>query len=157
VTTNTFASASPSCTIKGSGIKGLDGSYYVNWDGTHFVLVSKTGSFAIYGSNAPTPPVGCGTTKNALAATDGETNGEGTFIMFPNPVDKNSQVSINLNNVSADGAIITITDLSGKVLYSDILRSTTNSLNLGGILNSGLYIVKITNGNEQYNAKLIVR
>jgi riboflavin synthase alpha subunit len=76
--------------------------------------------------------------------------------MFPNPVDRNSQVSINLNNVSADGAIITITDLNGKVLYNDILRSTTNSLNLGK-LNSGLYIVKVINGNEQYNAKLVVR
>jgi hypothetical protein len=157
ITTNTFASASPSCTIKGSGITGLDGSYYANWDGTHFILVSKTGNFAIYGSNATTPPAGCGTTKSVLAATDGETNGEGTFIMFPNPVDRNSQVSINLSNVSADGAIITITDLNGKVLYNDILRSTTNRLDFGGKLNSGLYIVKVINGNEQYNGKLIVK
>ena len=153
VTTNTFASASPSCTIKGSGITGLDGSYYVNWDGTHFILVSKTGNFAIYGSNAATAPAGCPLFKDAIA----ESIDHGSLDLFPNPVDRNNAITINLGSVSSDGAKIIIMDLSGKLVYSNVLRSATNSLNLGGKISSGLYIVKIINGNEQYNAKLIVR
>jgi hypothetical protein len=153
LTTNTFASASPSCTIKGSGITGLDGSYYVNWDGTHFILVSKTGNFAIYGSNAATAPAGCPLLKDAIA----ESIDHGSLDLFPNPVDRNNAITINLGSVSSDGAKIIIMDLSGKLVYSNVLRSSTNSLNLGGKISSGLYIVKVINGNEQYNAKLIVR
>ena len=155
--TNTFASSSPSCKISGSGISGLDGDYYVNINGSNFVLVSKSGNYAIYGSNSSTPPTGCGNFKDALVAADIETSVNGTCSMFPNPVDRNSSVTINLSSISIEGAKITITDLSGKVVYDAVLRSTTNSLDFGGKLNSGLYIVKVINGNEQYNAKLIIR
>jgi endoglucanase len=160
--TNTFSAKSPSCTISGSGIPGLDGTYYVNIIGSDFVMVSKSGNFVIYGSNSVKAPAGCSPTKGAIIEEDDMNNvvdnnvGE-SLSMYPNPIDKNNAFNINFGRVSSNGAIISIRDLSGKLIYSDILRNNTNSLNLGDKLSSGFYIVRITNDSKQYNVKLIVR
>ena len=45
--TQTFDKPNPEFTLTGSGITGLDGSYYVTGDATQFVWVKKDGSFAI--------------------------------------------------------------------------------------------------------------
>ena len=155
--TNTFASKSPSCTISGSGITGLDGTYYVNIVGSDFVMVSNSNNFAIYLTNSTKAPAGCSTNKSATVGTDvAAVEGE-SFAMYPNPIDKNEAFNINFGKISSDGAIITITDLSGKLIFNNILRSTNNSLNLGNKLNSGFYIVRVVNGEKQYIEKLIVK
>jgi hypothetical protein len=45
--TQTFAQASPGFTLSGSGIAGLDGSYYIKADATQCVWLKTDGSFAI--------------------------------------------------------------------------------------------------------------
>ncbi|MDO5577531.1 MAG: Ig-like domain-containing protein, partial [Fibrobacter sp.] len=45
--THSFANANPECTINGSGINGLDGSYYVTVKESNLVFVEKTGKFAV--------------------------------------------------------------------------------------------------------------
>jgi len=155
--TNTFSAKSPTCTISGSGITGLDGTYYVNIVGSDFVLVSKSGNFVIYVTNSTKAPVGCSTNKSETVTTDVETGVVESFAIFPNPIDKNNALNINFGRVSSDGARMIISDLSGKVIYENILRSNINSLNLGDKLSSGFYIVRITNDSKQYNEKLLVR
>lgn len=45
--TQSFANASPECTITGSGFAGLDGSYYATINESNLVLVEKTGKHAV--------------------------------------------------------------------------------------------------------------
>jgi hypothetical protein len=52
-TTQTFNQTSPALTFTGVGIANFNGDYWVNKIGGDFVLVSKTGGFAIYLSNTP--------------------------------------------------------------------------------------------------------
>jgi hypothetical protein len=51
LSTHTFNQASPSLTLSGTNIANLDGQYWVNKIGADFVMVSKSGTFAIYLSN----------------------------------------------------------------------------------------------------------
>ena len=155
--TNTFSAKSPSCTISGSGITGLDGTYYVNIVGSDFVLVSKSGNFVIYLTNSTKAPAGCSTNKSETITTDVESGVVESFAIFPNPIERNNAININFGRVSSDGAMLSICDLSGKVVYENILRSNINSLNLGDKLTSGFYIARITNGSKRYNVKLIVK
>jgi uncharacterized protein YjdB len=150
--TKSFNVPSPSCKITGSGIAGLDNDYWVNYDGTIFVLVAKSGKYAIVGSNAAAPPAGCSGIKNA----DFEFTETNSPMVYPNPVDKNESIMINLANVEKDARFY-ITDLSSKIVLSDYLSSTGNSVSLNGKFKSGIYIVRIENGNQQFIHKLIVK
>jgi uncharacterized protein YjdB len=150
--TKSFNVASPSCKITGSGIAGLDNDYWVNYDGTIFVLVAKSGKYAVVGSNSATPPAGCPTMKQAGF----DLTGANTPIIYPNPIDKDASIILNLRTEAID-ASFTITDLSGKIVLSDRLTNNENSISITGKLNSGLYFVRIQNGNEHFIEKLIVK
>ncbi|GAA3522168.1 hypothetical protein GCM10022393_40880 [Aquimarina addita] len=54
--TQNFNGSTPSITLAGTGISGLDGSYYAAVDEGNFVLVSITGGFTIYFSSSATVP-----------------------------------------------------------------------------------------------------
>ena len=146
----TFSVASPACTLTGTGITGLDGDYWVTMDGSNFVMVAKSGAYALYFTSGAAP-TGCPvkSAKDELASQG--------FVFYPNPVDKNSTLSMNLGNVDSNGAQYYIIDINGKIVDSGTLRSGDNKISLNGNVNSGLYIIRISNGNEQYNQKLIVK
>jgi endoglucanase len=151
--TQNFASAQPSITLSGTGFSGLDGSYYATVYNGDFVLVSKAGGFTIYFSNSTTAP-SC--TKSAREVTGVDVLSANVFSIFPNPVNKDASVFVNLKT-QPGGASFFITDLSGKIIITGNLMSSDNSIALNGKLSSGIYFVRITNGNEQFNQKLIVK
>jgi uncharacterized protein YjdB len=150
--TKSFNVPSPSCKIAGSGIAGLDNDYWVNYDGTIFLLVAKSGNYAVVGSNSATPPTGCPGIKRA----EFELTDANIPILYPNPVDKNESIMLNLQ-IAADNTKFNITDLTGKIVLSGNLTSNENSILLEGKLNSGIYFIRILNGNEQFIQKLIVK
>jgi endoglucanase len=150
----TFIVPSPACKLTGTGITGLDGDYWANIDGSNFVLVAKSGAYALYFTNGAAP-TGC-PVKDAQVEGDIDQDVTDALIMFPNPLDKGAQLSINLKAVSED-ASFNISDMRGKTLVSGNLKSTENNIMLNGKFCSGLYIVRISNGNEQCIQKLIVK
>ena len=74
------------------------------------------------------------------------------FSVYPNPA---SEV-ININSTKMLNAVITISDLTGKVVKTSTINGLTASVNTSG-LNSGIYYVTITEGNSTSTQKVVIR
>lgn len=79
--------------------------------------------------------------------------------VYPNPANTQANISFNVNNVS--NVVITLTDISGKVAYTNNL----GKLNIGGhttaintdSLSNGVYMVNVTANGVTNTQKLIIR
>ena len=145
--TQTFASASPSMTISGSGISILDGNYWVTMDGDNFVMVDKSNNYAIYCSNSATSP--CSNLKSGNVVTARQS--EPPFRFYPNP--SMGSITIESDNFNPDDRI-RIYDLTGKILYSKD-NITEDKIYISG-LERGVYIINIKSNEYEYNEKLVV-
>lgn len=79
--------------------------------------------------------------------------------VYPNPTNADANVSFSLNN--AADVNITVTDLSGKVVYSNALGNvaagtTEVALNTAGLSN-GIYMINVVADNAVSTEKLIIR
>ena len=79
--------------------------------------------------------------------------------VFPNPANAEANVTFNLNN-TAD-VNITVTDLSGKVVYSNALGNVAAgksevSLNTAALSN-GVYMINVAVDNAVSTQKLVIR
>lgn len=73
------------------------------------------------------------------------------FSLYPNPV-TNGSVTISSN--SADAMQVQVYDVLGKVVKNEILSN--NTLNVSN-LNTGLYIIKITQNQNSVTKKLVIK
>ncbi len=74
------------------------------------------------------------------------------FSVSPNPA--NEVINVKLNN--ADNAVITISDLAGKVVSTTTSNGVSTSVSTAG-LNSGVYLVNVTIGNATSTQKVVVK
>ncbi|MFM7666576.1 MAG: T9SS type A sorting domain-containing protein [Bacteroidota bacterium] len=74
------------------------------------------------------------------------------FSVYPNPA---SEV-ININSTKMLNAVVTISDLTGKVVKTSSINGLTASVNTSG-LNNGIYYVTITEGNSTSTQKVVIR
>ena len=77
-----------------------------------------------------------------------------------NNTNNNNQTSISQS--AAQTAVVTISDLNGKTVYSETFTVDTENgsnvkLNPSSKLPKGMYIVTVTVGNEKMTDKLIVK
>ncbi|MGY0391075.1 FG-GAP-like repeat-containing protein [Bizionia sp. KMM 8389] len=82
------------------------------------------------------------------------------LVVYPNPVTDN-YINIAFNTDAEDyNTEITISTVTGQTVLNTTIKSTSNStvetLDLSNI-NSGIYILKITNNNRQVTKKLVVK
>jgi hypothetical protein len=78
--------------------------------------------------------------------------------VYPNPANTNTTISFSLNN-EAD-VLINVTDLSGKVVYTNALGTLngTQSVNVNtDALNSGVYMVNVSVDGSVSTQKLVIR
>jgi hypothetical protein len=132
--TQTFASASPSITLSGTGFSGLDGSYYATVYNGDFVLVTKTGSYTIYFSNSATAPA---------CVKSGSINNNGNkllSVLYPNPF--NETVNIKTADPDLINRIL-ITDELGKPVKEINKSLPGETISFGSDLPSGIYLIKV--------------
>jgi hypothetical protein len=87
-----------------------------------------------------------------------ENNGSITIgNLFPNPASESTQLNYNLN--SASDVVVTITDLTGKVISTETLVNQTVGGHTMSIstkdFNSGMYYVSVSTGDSTSTKKLI--
>ncbi len=75
------------------------------------------------------------------------------IVIFPNPTE-GGKFRISINSLTGV-AQIRIYDIQGKIAYHSTLTSKETNLNTG--LKEGLYFVKIINGENSFNKKIIVK
>lgn len=81
-----------------------------------------------------------------------EMNEVSNFSVSPNPA--NEVINVKLNN--ADNAVITISDLAGKVVSTTTSNGISTSISTSG-LNSGVYMVNVTVGNATSTQKVVIK
>jgi endoglucanase len=154
--TKNFNVTSPSCKIAGSGITGLDNDYWVNYDGTIFVLVAKSGNYAIVGSNSATAPA-CNTLKEAEFAVSKEGIKESLFSVYPNPIEQGSSLIVTFENAPENSSIIIVSDLSGRSVLRLSVNENLISLPIDNKFRSGIYNLQIISNSEVYNDRFVVK
>lgn len=81
-----------------------------------------------------------------------EINEVSNFTVSPNPASE--VINVKLNN--ADNAVITISDLAGKVVSTTTSNGISTSVSTAG-LNSGVYMVNVTIGNSTSTQKVVIK
>ena len=105
--------------------------------------------------NAPATQIARGGTIITLCINVGisEFSASGNSIsIFPNPAEDNFMVSINAELINVQ---VEIFNVFGEKVYSAQLKSLQETINAKQF-SSGIYFVKVSNGQNQYTKKLII-
>lgn len=82
--------------------------------------------------------------------------GAGNFSIYPNP--NKGQFNVSLNSSSNQNIVITVYDIRGREIYNNTFLNSSNfnqSINLNSV-QSGMYLVKVSDGDKQSTRKIIV-
>lgn len=96
-------------------------------------------------------------TINVEARLGIEEFGVGNFSIYPNP--NKGQFNIKLNTSSSNKVMVTVFDIRGRKIYDNSFENTSNfnqAINLNNV-QSGMYLVKVSDGDKQATKKIIVQ
>ena len=92
------------------------------------------------------------TTADIALAISEIDNNNLSISLFPNPTSNN--ISINLENLKSDRAVIEIIDATGKLVYSEIINTASSQISVAS-LPTGIYHLKVTGNNFAGNKSFI--
>ena len=95
-------------------------------------------------------------TLNVQAQLGVDEFGVGNFSIYPNP--NKGQFMVSLNSSSNENVMITVYDIRGRKIYDNTFENSSNfnqSINLNAV-QSGMYLVKVSDGDKQATRKIIV-
>lgn len=77
------------------------------------------------------------------------------FSVYPNPA--SSVIRLQLNNNNNDIASVTITDISGRIIYAKQMKASNGSIDIPTTsFGAGNYIVKLSMNREAYSQRVLV-
>lgn len=152
VSSNTFNQTEPEVTFSGSGFSGLDGSYYVNQDGSNLVFVAVSGSYALYFSNSATAPEACQVPSSQARQYNGAEHDLSEVLeVYPNP-SSNAFIIHVKNGETITG--VSLYNTAGQLLQF-IPRTGDGQFRFGEHLESGVYLLKISRGKVSETLTLV--
>ncbi len=107
------------------------------------------------GTTSPQTPFRTG---NVMTATK-DINSNAAFKLVPNPVKRGNTAEIRIASVSSDNGLLTIVDVSGKMVKKSILPLTAGEQSVllpVSDLSSGIYFVVINSTTGSFTQKLII-
>ncbi|WP_120200205.1 proprotein convertase P-domain-containing protein [Ichthyenterobacterium magnum] len=85
-----------------------------------------------------------------------EDNDFDTFSIFPNPND--GSFTIKLNSLSTNDIVVNVYDIRGRAIYNNVYKNTSSfnqNIDLTTV-QSGIYLVKVTDGERKTTRKIVV-
>ena len=95
-------------------------------------------------------------TINVQAQLGVDEFGVGNFSIYPNP--NKGQFNVSLNSTLSDKISVTVYDIRGRVIYNNTFNNSSNfnqAINLNSV-QSGMYLVKVSDGDKSATKKIIV-
>lgn len=92
---------------------------------------------------------------NATALSNKASSAQAMFSIFPNPASNEVRIQLKSGAVPNLTSSASIYDLAGRLLTTQVLRSSSGSLNVEA-LPRGVYILCIANGNYTYSKRLVL-
>ena len=86
--------------------------------------------------------------EGPAAITENIINNKNLIEAFPNPFAHETIISYQIKNKLFPGASISISDITGRTVYSLALTKLNESVAIHPILNAGIYFVILNNGSE---------
>lgn len=142
-----------------------DASYTYVWyqDGSEIIgatdyiyYATATGDYYYVVTNAS----GCSRTTSTITVIDYCKLGaaQAQMMIYPNPA--NDVVNIAISALQAEDAFVSITDLTGRVLYTErvgvVDGNLTSSISLSDAFSNGVYMLTITAGETNINRQFVV-
>lgn len=75
-------------------------------------------------------------------------------LIYPNP--NNGSFTISMEDYNGDNYNMQVTDVSGKLVYYEVLNSSQSNINLNE-LNKGMYFVSVSDGTNQVVKRIVVQ
>lgn len=123
-----------------------------------FGATAQSGDLGVKGINDCGESIGTPKTIHVKNCTGIEKNTLGSAVtIFPNPVMNELTIRINGNE---QNLLMTFTDLSGKVVFSEELKNVpaafSKQVNMTGFA-KGTYLLRLSNGSRSYQERIIVQ
>lgn len=78
------------------------------------------------------------------------------IVVSPNP--SNGDFSIDFSDYAFDNGSLTITNMIGAVVYSEVLSSVSNSTkNFNLDLNAGVYVLKVADNSNEFSSRIVIK
>lgn len=84
-----------------------------------------------------------------------ETLNNSKLTVHPNP--SYGSFTIDLGNTLVKNAELIITDMTGSVVYSNIISNTGSLLSIDTLLGSGMYILSVKDAEQYWSEKIIIK
>jgi hypothetical protein len=140
--------------IAGYSVTFLPGFHAVEGSYVH-ALITETASFCNVAGGSPIveQPSVKSVENQTVAKNQATIPGEKSMKVYPNP--NNGQFTLELTNIES-GATVCIYNMLGARVYQSLVTNETNhKINLPGI-KKGIYFVKVMDGKEQYDRKMVL-
>jgi hypothetical protein len=83
---------------------------------------------------------------------------ENTSSMSISPNPSNGQFTISFNDYDFDKANMTISSMTGAIVYSESLNSVSNTIqNFNLDLKSGLYLVRVADDANEFTSRILIK